>query len=101
MELQLARPMNGLVSYLADKVNVVDYGINWVRYATPDPTQFNPVLLAELARQDTPVVTLSEVSRSLEEVYLRIVESDHQVEPDTVEESLATDRVANPVESIV
>ena len=101
MELQLARPMNGLVSYLADKVNVVDYGINWVKYATPDPTQFNPALLAELARQDTPVVTLSEVSRSLEEVYLRIVESDPQLEPDTIDESLATERVAKPVESIV
>jgi hypothetical protein len=32
-----------------------------------------------LARQNTPVVTLSEVPRSLEEVYLHIVESDQQL----------------------
>jgi len=46
----------------------------------PDPTQFNPRLLLTLAQQETPVITLSEVNRSLEEVYLRIVESDEQVE---------------------
>ncbi len=80
MELQLAGPMNGLVGYLNEKVNVVGHGDNWVRYSVPNPSAFNPGLLADLARQNTPVVTLSEVSRSLEEVYLRIVESDQQVE---------------------
>ena len=99
MELRLARPMNGLVNYLAAKVHVVDYGLDWVRYATSDPTQFNPVLLAELARQDTPVITLSEVSRSLEEVYLRIVESDQQLKPGLTGESLATEQVADPIKS--
>lgn len=101
MELQLARPMNGLVKYLTEKVNVIDYGIDWVRYATSNPTQFNPVLLAELARQDTPVVTLSEVSRSLEEVYLRIVESDQQIKPDTRGEPLITEAVVSPIERVV
>jgi len=101
MELQLARPMNGLVKYLTEKVNVIDYGIDWVRYATSNPTQFNPVLLAELARQDTPVVTLSEVSRSLEEVYLRIVESDQQIKPDTKGEPLATGEAVSPIERVV
>lgn len=79
MELRLAGPMNGLVPYLDEKVNVVAHGQDWVRYTVSNPSQFNPLLLAELARQDTPVVTLSEVSRSLEEVYLRIVESDQQI----------------------
>ena len=80
MELRLAGPMNGLVNFLNDKVNVVNYGEDWVRYSVPDPTQFNPYLINELTQQNTPVITLSEVSRSLEEVYLRIVESDQQVE---------------------
>ena len=80
MELRLAGPMNGLVGFLDDKVNVVNYGDDWVRYTVPDPTQFNPYLINELTQQDTPVITLSEVTRSLEEVYLRIVESDQQVE---------------------
>jgi len=80
MEIRLAGEMNGLVGYLDDKVNVINYGDDWVRYTVPDPTRFNPSLLSELARQDVSVVTLSEVSRSLEEVYLRIVESDQQAE---------------------
>jgi ABC-2 type transport system ATP-binding protein len=76
MEIRLAEPLNGLVGYLDGKANVIEHGENWVRYTTSDPANFNPLLLAELTRQETPVITLSEVSRSLEEVYLRIVESE-------------------------
>jgi hypothetical protein len=43
-----------------------------------NPTQFNPLLLTELAHQNIPIITLSEVSRSLEEVYLRIVEDEQR-----------------------
>lgn len=80
MEIRLAEPLNGLVGYLNDKVDVVAYGEDWVKYTVPDPARFNPTLLMELAREETPVITLSEVSRSLEEVYLRIVESDQNIE---------------------
>ncbi|MCB0193978.1 MAG: ABC transporter ATP-binding protein [Anaerolineae bacterium] len=80
MELRLAGPMNGLVNYLQDKVNVVTHGEDWVRYTVPDPSQFNPTLISQLAQQSTPVITLSEISRSLEEVYLQIVESDQKLE---------------------
>ncbi len=80
MEIRLAEPLNGLVGYLESKVDVVDHGQDWVRYTVSDPGNFNPALLMTLAQQETPVITLSEVSRSLEEVYLRIVESDQQVE---------------------
>lgn len=79
MEIRLAEPLNGLVGHLQNKVNVIAHGDTWVRYTTPNPAQFNPLLLAELTRQETPVITLSEVPRSLEEVYLRIVESDKQI----------------------
>ena len=91
MELRLAGPMNGLVNYLRDKVEVVTHGEDWVRYTVPDPLHFNPALLSELARQSTPVVTLSEIPRSLEEVYLQIVESDQKLEDalkDTGEKSV-------------
>jgi len=76
MEIRLAEPANGLVNYLAGQATVLEAGKDWVRYSVADPAQFNPALLAELGRRQVPVVTLSEVSRSLEEVYLRIVESD-------------------------
>jgi ABC-2 type transport system ATP-binding protein len=80
MEIKLAGPLNGLVNFLNDRVHVVAHGRDWVRYTVPDPAHCNPVLLAELTRRDTPVVTLSEVSRSLEEIYLRIVKSDSEIE---------------------
>jgi len=76
MEIRLAMPLNGLVNHLEDWVNIVAHGQDWIRYTVSDPTQFNPLLLTELARQNIPIITLSEVSRSLEEVYLRIVETD-------------------------
>lgn len=80
MEIKLAGPLNGLVKFIDGQAEVVTHGENWVRYTTPCPEQFNPYLLGELARQNTPVVTLSEVPLSLEDVYLRIVESDQKLE---------------------
>jgi ABC-2 type transport system ATP-binding protein len=76
MEIRLATPLNGLVHHLEGQVKVVAHGADWVRYSVANPTHFNPALLNELAQQHVPVITLSEVSRSLEEVYLRIVEAD-------------------------
>lgn len=80
MEICLAEPLNGLVNQLGEQVNVISHGQNWIRYTVPDPAQFNPWLLNELSQDKVPVITLSEVPRSLEEVYLRIVENDQQKE---------------------
>jgi ABC-2 type transport system ATP-binding protein len=76
MEIRLAEAVNGLGEKLAQQVKVVGTGQNWVRYSVPNPAEFNPTLLSELTRQNIPVVTLSEVPRGIEEIYLRIVETD-------------------------
>ncbi len=76
MELRLVNSPNGLAEDLSDRVNVVGQGENWIRYTVADPDTFNPMLLTQLAQQNISVITLSEVPRSLEEIYLRIVESD-------------------------
>ena len=81
MELRLGHPINGLAEALADRVNVVGHGEDWVRYTVPNPTEFNPLLLQQLAQEQTPVITLGEIPRSLEEIYLRIVESDEEIAP--------------------
>jgi ABC-2 type transport system ATP-binding protein len=78
MEICLAEPLNGLVNKLGEQVKVIAHGQNWIRYTVSDPARFNPWLLNELSQNKVPVITLSEVPRSLEEVYLRIVESDQQ-----------------------
>ncbi len=81
MELRLGCVLNGLVEDLADRVSVVAQGADWLRYTVSNPAEFNPFLLTELARRSIPVITLSEVPRSLEEIYLRIVEGDQSIRP--------------------
>lgn len=75
MELRFA---NGAdkekLAFMRYMVTVEEEGETWLRYATPDPVQVNPVLLQKLADAHVPVFTLSEVPQSLEAVYLRVLE---------------------------
>jgi ABC-2 type transport system ATP-binding protein len=80
MELRLAAPVNGLSETLADLVTVVEQGADWVRYQTASPETANPAILNRLGRKNAPVLSLAEVPRSLEAVYLRAVEED-EIEP--------------------
>jgi len=75
IELRLARPADGVVRLIADLVTVRAQGPDWVHYVTDDPQETNPRLLRTLADHDVDVVTLGEVARSLEDVYLRVVEA--------------------------
>ncbi|TET52784.1 MAG: ABC transporter ATP-binding protein [Anaerolineales bacterium] len=75
MELKLAGPIDGAVALLADLVTIEGQGDRWIRYSTPNPTQTNPELLRALSSNGVGVVTLSEVERSLEDVFLRVVEA--------------------------
>ena len=74
MELRLARPANGVMKLVSDLVGLEAQGEDWLRYSTPNPQEINPLLLKTLASRGVGVVTLSEVPRSLEDVYLRAVE---------------------------
>lgn len=75
LELRLAHPLNGLLAQLGDLIEVAEWGEDWFRYRTSEPETINPILLRRLADLEVEVVTLSEVPASLEEVYLKIVES--------------------------
>ena len=76
LELRTAAALNGVVEDLADLVEIVAAGADWVRYRAADPLTVNPIILQRLAEQRVPVVTLAEVPRSLEDVYLQVVEAD-------------------------
>ncbi len=76
MELRTAAPFNGMVHNLSELVEIVATGADWLRYRTPDPAAANPLVLQRLAAQRVPVITLSEVPRSLEAVYLQVVEGE-------------------------
>ncbi len=76
LEVRFAHSMDGTLPDLADLVQVESRGDDWFRYRTPSPETTNPALLSRLAALEAKVLTLSEVPRSLEDVYLRIVESE-------------------------
>lgn len=74
MELRLTHPTDGVVKLVSDLVQIEGQGKTWLRYHTSNPQETNPLLLQTLAAHRVEVVTLSEVPRSLEDVYLRVVE---------------------------
>ena len=73
MELRLAHSADGVVKLASGLVQVEAQGEGWLRYSTPDFQKTNPLLLQMLASHGVGVITLSEVPRSLEDVYLRVV----------------------------
>ncbi|NCC33420.1 MAG: ABC transporter ATP-binding protein [Chloroflexia bacterium] len=77
-ELVLAAPCTGAdaAPLLTDLVTVEATNETRLRFRTAAPTQVNPVILSRLTARGMPVVALAEVTRSLEDVYLRIVADD-------------------------
>jgi ABC-2 type transport system ATP-binding protein len=82
MELHLTQHLNGTVGELANMVEVVDQGENWLRYRTTQPQVINPQVIRRLTGLGLDIVTLSEVSQTLEEIYLQIVQEDEGLERD-------------------
>lgn len=76
MELRTAAPLNGAANALRDLVDIIEQGHDWVRYRVADPALTNPQVVQRLAAQQVPLLTLSEIPRSLEAVYLQVVEAD-------------------------
>jgi len=74
-ELKFGTALNGRELDLPPQVNLIAQGRDWIRFHTPDPTQTNPLLLRSLLEQGMAVLSLSEVPRSLEQVYLQAVAS--------------------------
>jgi ABC-2 type transport system ATP-binding protein len=73
MELRVVQPVDGLLQDLGRRVSVDSSGERWVRFRTADPAADNPRLLRWLAERRVDVLTLSEVPRRLEDVYLNVV----------------------------
>jgi ABC-2 type transport system ATP-binding protein len=75
MELRASGSIDGARALISDIVSIESHGDDWLRYSTPDPAEANPRLLQTLMSNGIQVFTLSEVPRSLEDVYLRVVEA--------------------------
>jgi ABC-2 type transport system ATP-binding protein len=79
-ELCLAGSVNGMAHLVGDLVRIVGQGENWIRYQTDRVREVNPVLLNLLSGAGLKVVTLSQVSRSLEQVYLQVIANTSSAE---------------------
>jgi ABC-2 type transport system ATP-binding protein len=75
MELRLATMLDGAVKFLPPGATELASGENWLRFRVSHPEKVNPTLLRSLSQAGVPVVTLSEVPRTLEDVYLQVVGS--------------------------
>jgi ABC-2 type transport system ATP-binding protein len=73
LEVRTAGALDGALPEVAALARVVGHGPGWVRYLTEAPEVINPQVLARLASRQIGVVTLAEVPRSLEDVYLQVV----------------------------
>ncbi len=78
-ELRLATPDHRLIPLLSDLVKPEKVGADFARYRTAEPHTINPRIIARMMEHNLPILSLTEVSRSLEEVYLHIVEQESQV----------------------
>lgn len=78
MELRVHGSLDGAVEAIASDLDILDSGDNWVRYRVSDPQTMNPMVLRRMSQRGIKVVTLAEVGRSLEEVYLSVVDQEQQ-----------------------
>jgi len=58
---------------LPSGVEVVAKEAKKLRFRSEDPKETNPLLLKKLSAQQAPILTLQEVPRTLEQVYLRVM----------------------------
>jgi ABC-2 type transport system ATP-binding protein len=76
MELRVNGEINGLQKDLAEMVTIDNYGLNWLHYRTADPYTSNPRVLAKCHELGVSIVTLSQLTKTLEDIYLQVVTED-------------------------
>lgn len=76
VELTFSQPLNGLFKHVSKLVELESHGETWLRYYVDNPVIENPDIVSKLAKRGAKIVSISEVSRSLEDVYLRVVEAE-------------------------
>lgn len=80
MRLEVAGHLNGLADDLREVVDVQNTGDDWLEFISPVPADTNPLVLRRVLEKGVDVLTLSQASRTLEDVYLKIVEEDESRE---------------------
>ena len=79
LEVRLDRALNGQVHEIENLVTVESIQENIIRYRTEQPDVTNPILVRCLNELGLGVITLQEVSQTLEEVYLRVIGDEEEM----------------------
>lgn len=75
-EVRLVHGLNGNKPSMPDGVDLIETGDDWFRFYSDNPIQMNPRVLNKLVENEYSVLSLQEVTRSLEEVYMQVVLKD-------------------------
>ncbi len=78
MRLQMTGYLNGIADDLREVVELKAIGEDWLEYVAPQPKVINPMVLRRVMDKGGNVLMLSQASRTLEDVYLKIVEEDEK-----------------------
>jgi ABC-2 type transport system ATP-binding protein len=76
-DLRLTNAIEDLPLLLDDLVDIETSGADWARYRCAEPRRVNPHILRRLAERGVEVLSLAELPRSLEDVYLSIVADEY------------------------
>jgi ABC-2 type transport system ATP-binding protein len=74
-EVRLGVESCDLKNTLPEDVTLISQGEGWFIFQTDKPEHTNPLVIQALVNKNIPVVGLSEISRSLEKVYLQAINS--------------------------
>jgi len=76
MELRIKGEFNGFAKDLKAVVTVEESGADWIRYRTTQPENDNPLILRKVMDLGLDVITLAPITKTLEDIYLRVVKED-------------------------
>jgi ABC-2 type transport system ATP-binding protein len=79
-ELRLASLLNGAPKTLPEGATLLANGPDWVRYQVSRPTQVNPAVIQFFIANGHSIVSLQEVPRNLEQVYMQAISAPDEVE---------------------
>jgi ABC-2 type transport system ATP-binding protein len=81
VEVRANGSLKDVTKDIADLVSLCDSGEDWLQYSTINQKQDNPAVLRKLVGLGVEVMSLTPLTRSLEDVYLKIMEEDEAVRP--------------------
>ena len=79
-EIHLASQLNGEYTQLPVGATMIASGPDWVRYQVEDPREVNPAVVQHFMASGLAIISLQEVPRNLEQVYLQAINAPDQTE---------------------